>query len=174
MVTPGYCGRDARRPRLPGVPGDVPVCRRPTGAAVDLRVPSRVAGSEWVCEAAGTRRSHAAPKGWTQAACRSGWIHHVPSFGRCSPPSVDQEAGLEVGDDEWPGLLLAEPARLEDLDPGEDTEHDVDRDGCPCSPCGNCGPVGRLRQSRSHGGDSCSTWSYLNGGPVPTCAAFTG
>src|SRR4029453_15686362 len=45
-----------------------------------------------------------------------------------------------------------EPARLEDLDPGEDAEHDIDRDGCPCGPCGDRGPVRRLRQSRSHGG----------------------
>jgi hypothetical protein len=53
---------------------------------------------------------------------------------------IDQETGLKVYDNEGaglfllhlsglPGLLLSQPARLADLPPGEDAEHDVDGHG---------------------------------------------
>src|SRR4029453_8685950 len=73
------------------------------------------------------------------------------SPGDPASPQEDEGKVRPTGRSHRPGLLLADPARLENLDPGEDAEHDVDRDGCPCGPCGDRGPVRRLRQSRSHG-----------------------
>src|SRR5262249_58913813 len=58
---------------------------------------------------------------------------------------VDQEAGIEVHHHERPRLFLAELARLANLPPCEEAEHDVDPYRRASGPRRDGGPVGSAR-----------------------------